>query len=40
MTVSETAYAVPQVSATTLTNIKSLLKVLILASIAGESAGP
>jgi hypothetical protein len=36
MAVAETAYFVPQVSATTLKNTKSLLKILILGSIAGE----
>lgn len=36
MAVAETAYSVPQISATTLKNSKSLLKILILGSIAGE----
>lgn len=36
MAVTETAYFVPEVSPTTLKNTKSLLKILILGSIAGE----
>lgn len=36
MAVAETAYLVPELSATTLQNTKSLLKILILGSIAGE----
>lgn len=36
MAVAETAYPVPQISATTLKNTKSLLKILILGSIAGK----
>lgn len=34
----ETAYKVPQLSAETFANVKSLLRILILASIAGAGA--
>lgn len=36
MAVAEVVYQIPQVSPTTLKNTKSLLKILILGSIAGE----